>query len=158
MPLANDVRLGAGVVIPHPQLVNLYGCGVGSETKIGAFVEIQKNAEIGARCKISSHSFICEGVTIEDEVFVGHGVIFINDPYPRATSSGRLQNEADWQVIPTLVKRGASIGSGAVILSGVTIGEEALVGAGAVVTRDVPDYSIVVGVPARVTKRLSETR
>jgi UDP-2-acetamido-3-amino-2,3-dideoxy-glucuronate N-acetyltransferase len=157
MPVADDVRFGAGVVIPHPQLVNLYGCSIGTETKIGTFVEIQKNAQIGARCKISSHTFICEGVIIEDEVFVGHGVMFINDPYPRATSNGRLQNEADWQVIPTLVKRGASIGSGAVLLSGVTIGEKALVGAGAVVTHDVPDYSIVVGVPARVIKHVERT-
>ena len=157
MPVADNVRLGAGVVIPHPELVNLYGCSVGTETKIGTFVEIQKNAQVGARCKISSHSFICEGVTIEDEVFVGHGVMFINDPYPRATSDGQVQTGADWQVIPTLVKRGASIGSGAVILSGVSIGEKSLVGAGAVVTHDVPDCSIVVGVPARVTKRLSET-
>ena len=156
MPVANNVRLGQGVVIPHPQLVNLYGCTIGTETKIGTFVEIQKNAKVGARCKISSHTFICEGVTIEDEVFVGHGVMFTNDPFPRATSDGQLQTEADWAVIPTRVKRGASIGSGAVILCGVTIGEQAMVGAGSVVTRDVPDHSIVVGVPARITKHASE--
>ena len=156
MPVADNVRLGEGVVIPHPQLVNLYGCSIGAETKIGVFVEIQKNAEVGARCKISSHTFICEGVTIEDEVFVGHGVMFTNDPFPRATSDGQLQTEADWAVIPTRVKRGASIGSGAVILCGVTIGEQAMVGAGSVVTRDVPDYSLVIGVPARITKHVSE--
>ena len=156
MPVADNVKLGADVVIPHPELVNLYGCSVGAETKVGAFVEIQKNARIGARCKISSHSFVCEGVTIEDEVFVGHGVMFINDPYPRATSDGQLQTGADWQVIPTLVKSGASIGSGAVVLSGVTIGQRALVGAGAVVTHDVPDYSLVAGVPARLIRHVSE--
>src|SRR5204862_3115367 len=134
MPVASSVRLGRDVAIHHRDLVNLYGCEVGDETKIGAFVEIQKNATIGARCKISSHTFICEGVAIEDEVFVGHGVMFINDRYPRATAAGALQTEADWQVIPTRVRKGASIGSGAVILCGVTIGERALVGAGAVVT------------------------
>src|SRR5438093_4616390 len=116
MPIASDVVLGKKTVVPHPDLVNLYGCTIGDETKIGTFVEIQRNAAIGARCKISSHTFICEGVTIQDEVFVGHGVMFINDLYPRATSNGQLQTEADWQVIPTLVKRGSSIGSGAVIL------------------------------------------
>ena len=121
--------------------MNLYGCTIGDDTKIGAFVEIQKNAFVGARCKISSHTFICEGVTIEDEVFVGHGVMFINDLYPRATSGGALQTEADWAVVPTRCKRGASIGSGAVILAGVTIGEGALIGAGAVVTQDVPDHT-----------------
>ena len=156
MPVADNVTLGEGVVIPHPQLVNLYGCAIGGETKIGAFVEIQKNAQVGARCKISSHTFICEGVTIEDEVFIGHGVMFINDLYPRATTDGRLQTEAEWKVIPTRVQRGASIGSGAVILCGVTIGEKALVAAGAVVTHDVPKNSIVVGVPARPTKAVSE--
>jgi UDP-2-acetamido-3-amino-2,3-dideoxy-glucuronate N-acetyltransferase len=150
MPVADNVRLGAGVLIHHPQLVNLYGCTVGSDTKIGAFVEIQKNARVGARCKISSHTFICEGVTIEDEVFVGHGVMFINDRFPRATASGNLQTEADWKVIETVVRRGASIGSGAVILCGVTVGEDALVGAGAVVTHDVPDRTVVMGVPARL--------
>jgi UDP-2-acetamido-3-amino-2,3-dideoxy-glucuronate N-acetyltransferase len=151
MPISADVKLGAGVRIPHPELVNLYGCSVGDETRIGSFVEIQKQATIGARCKISSHTFVCEGVTIEDEVFVGHGVMFINDRYPRATADGRPQTEADWSVVPTLVKRGASIGSGAVILCGMTIGEGAMVGAGAVVTRDVPDHGLVYGVPARLT-------
>jgi acetyltransferase-like isoleucine patch superfamily enzyme len=149
MPIAPSVRLGRDVVIHNPDLVNLYGCQVGDATKIGAFVEIQKNATIGSLCKISSHTFICEGVVIEDEVFVGHGVMFINDRYPRATAVGGLQTEADWQVIPTRVCRGASIGSGAVILCGVTIGERALVGAGAVVTRDVPPDAVVAGVPAR---------
>jgi acetyltransferase-like isoleucine patch superfamily enzyme len=149
MPISSDVTLGAAVRIPHPELVNLYGCTVGDETRIGTFVEIQKNAAIGARCKISSHTFVCEGVTIEDEVFVGHGVMFTNDRYPRATANGCPQTEADWAVVPTLVKRGASIGSGAVILCGVTIGENAMVGAGAVVTRDVPDAVLAYGVPAR---------
>ncbi len=135
MPVTATVKLGKDVRIFQPDLVNLYGCTIGDETKIGAFVEIQKNAFIGARCKISSHTFICEGVTIEDEVFVGHGVMFINDLYPRATAGGALQTEADWKVVPTRVKRGASIGSGAVILCGVTIGEGAMVGAGAVVTK-----------------------
>jgi acetyltransferase-like isoleucine patch superfamily enzyme len=153
MPIAPDVTMGQGVVIHHPGLVNLYGCTVGDETKIGAFVEIQKNATIGRRCKISSHTFVCEGVTIEDEVFVGHGVMFINDRFPRAASGGRMQTEADWQVVPTLIRRGASIGSGAVILCGVTIGAGAMVGAGAVVTRDVPDGAVVMGVPARPQAR-----
>lgn len=151
MPIMTDVRLGRNVVIPHPGLVNLYGCEIGDETKIGAFVEIQKNARIGSHCKISSHTFVCEGVSIEDEVFVGHGVMFINDRLPRATRGGRLQGESDWSVVPTRIRRGASIGSGAVILCGVTIGEHAMVGAGAVVTRDVPAHTIVKGVPARVT-------
>ena len=156
MPIAPDVRLAEGVRIFQPDLVNLYGCTIGAETRIGAFVEIQKNAVIGARCKVSSHSFICEGVTIEDEVFIGHGVMFTNDLYPRATNEdGSLQTEADWRVIETTVKRRASIGSNAIILAGVTIGEGSLVGAGAVVTRDVPDYTIVAGVPARV---VSDTR
>ena len=150
MPIASSVQLGAAVHIPQRELVNLYGCRIGDDTKIGAFVEIQKNASIGRRCKISSHTFICEGVTIEDEVFVGHGVMFINDRYPRATTGEHLQTEADWQVVPTRVCRGASIGSGAVILCGVTIGPGALVGAGAVVTRDVPAHSTVAGVPARL--------
>ena len=150
MPIAEDVRLGRDVRILQPALVNLYGCVIGEETKIGAFVEIQKNVVVGARCKVSSHSFICEGVTIEDEVFLGHGVLFTNDRYPRATADGgRLQTAEDWSVVPTRVKRGASIGSGAVILCGVTIGERALVGAGAVVTRSVPDGAVVKGVPAR---------
>lgn len=150
MPVSSNVYLGKNVMIYHPDLVNLYGCTIGDETKIGTFVEIQKNAVIGACCKISSHTFICEGVAIEDEVFVGHGVLFINDRYPRATADGHPQTEADWEIIRTLVKRGASIGSGAVIMCGVTIGEKALVGAGAVVTHDVPDWAIVVGVPAKV--------
>jgi acetyltransferase-like isoleucine patch superfamily enzyme len=158
MPIAADVVLGDRVTIFHPELVNLYGCRVGDDTRIGTFVEIQKNAEIGRRCKISSHTFICEGVTVEDEVFVGHGVMFINDPRPRATTEGRPQDAADWQVIPTRVCRGASIGSGATILCGVTIGENALVGAGAVVTRDVAAGETVAGVPARVLRRGSGVR
>lgn len=151
MPIAADVVLGNGVRIFQPELVNLYGCSIGDETKIGAFVEIQKNATIGARCKISSHTFVCEGVEIEDECFIGHGVMFTNDVYPRAVNQdGTLQTEADWQVIKTTVKRRASIGSNATIIAGVTIGEDALVGAGAVVTKDVPDFAIVAGVPAHV--------
>jgi len=153
MPIADSVILEEGVVIFHRDLVNLYGCHVGAGTKIGAFVEIQKGATIGRRCKVSSHTFVCEGVTIEDDVFVGHGVMFINDPYPRATVDGKLQTEADWTVVPTRVCRGASIGSGAAILCGVTIGERALVGAGAVVTRDVPADATVAGVPARLLAR-----
>lgn len=158
MPIAANVQLGVGVTIHHPDLVNLYGCRVGEGTKIGAFVEVQKDAHIGARCKISSHTFVCEGVTIEDDVFVGHGVMFTNDPYPRATTGGALQTEADWKVIPTKVRRGASIGSGAVILCGVTIGEGALVGAGAVVTHDVPAGATVAGVPARLMTRSGSSR
>ena len=151
MPIAESVRLGANVKILQPDLVNLYGCDIGDETRIGAFVEIQKNARIGARCKISSHTFICEGVDIEDEVFVGHGVMFINDRYPRATrSDGSLQTEADWAVEPTQICRGASIGSGCTIMAGVKVGEAAMIGAGAVVTKDVAAYAIVRGVPARV--------
>jgi acetyltransferase-like isoleucine patch superfamily enzyme len=149
--ISEGVRLGRDVAVLHPALVNLYGCHIGDETRIGTFVEIQKNAVIGARCKISSHSFICEGVRIDDEVFVGHGVMFTNDRHPRAaTASGRLLGESDWTVEPTRVKRGASIGSNATIVCGVTIGEHALIGAGAVVTRDVPDHAIVAGVPARI--------
>jgi acetyltransferase-like isoleucine patch superfamily enzyme len=149
--VASDVRLGDGVTLG--KFINLYGCSIGDETKIGAFVEIQRNASVGARCKISSHTFICEGVTIEDHVFVGHGVTFINDSYPRATAAdGRLQTEDDWHVEPTLVKKGASIGSGATVLSNVVIGEQALVGAGSVVTRDVPAHATVVGNPARVLR------
>lgn len=149
--IAPDVQLGPGVKIYD--FVNLYGCVIGAETKIGAFVEIQKNARIGARCKISSHTFVCEGVTIEDECFVGHHVCFINDRYPRATAGhGQLQTEADWQVVPTHVGRGASIGSGAVILCGVKIGVGATIGAGAVVTKDVAAGAIVAGVPARLLR------
>ena len=149
--ISNDVQLGEGVVIFHPDLVNLYGCQIGTGTKIGSFVEIQKGASIGARCKVSSHTFICEGVDIEDGVFVGHGVMFTNDIYPKAVNAeGDLQTEAEWQVIRTHVKARASIGSNATILCGITIGESALVGAGAVVTKDVPDYAIVAGVPAHV--------
>jgi len=151
MPISDTVRLGESVSIVQPSLVNLYGCTIGDGTKIGAFVEIQKKSVVGANCKISSHSFICEGVVIDDEVFVGHGVMFTNDRYPRATNrDGSLQNEADWKVEPTRVKRAASIGSNATIICGVTIGEGALVGAGAVVNKDVPDYAVVAGVPARV--------
>lgn len=151
MPISNNVKLGKNVIIHHPELVNLYGCNIDDQTKIGAFAEIQKNARIGAKCKISSHTFICEGVTIEDEVFVGHGVMFINDLYPRATTmSGNLQAESDWQVTETKVCFGASIGSGAVIMCGVTIGRFAMIGAGAVVSRNVPDNGIVAGVPARL--------
>jgi UDP-2-acetamido-3-amino-2,3-dideoxy-glucuronate N-acetyltransferase len=150
MPISATVRLGNNVQIPQPSLVNFYGCAIGDETKVGAFVEIQKNAIVGARCKISSHTFICEGILIEDEVFVGHGVMFTNDRFPRATTSeGGLKTEADWAVEVTRVKRGASIGSNATIIAGVTIGAHALVGAGAVVTKDVADYAIVAGVPAR---------
>ncbi len=160
MPISSDVSLGKDVQIYQPELVNLYGCTIAAETKIGAFVEIQKKASVGARCKISSHTFICEGVTIEDEVFVGHGVMFTNDLYPRAVNEdGSLQTETDWSVVSTRVRRRASIGSNATIMAGVTIGEAALVGAGAVVTTDVADYAIVAGVPARVIgdvrKRLS---
>ncbi len=150
--IAPDVTLGQNVRLA--QFVNLYGCTIGDETKLGTFVEVQKNATIGARCKISSHTFICEGVTIEDNVFVGHGVVFINDSYPRATVNGQLQAEADWKVEKTMVKRGASIGSGATILSKITIGENAIVGAGSVVTKDVPANAIVAGNPARVLRLL----
>lgn len=153
--IAPDVKLGDGVKIYA--FANLYGCKIGDETKIGAFVEIQKGAVIGNRVKISSHSFICEGVTIEDEVFIGHSVIFINDRFPRATTiSGELQTTQDWECIPTYVKRGASIGSNATILCGVTIGEKALVGAGSVVTRDVPAGAVVAGNPARLLKMIEE--
>lgn len=149
--IAENVQLGPDVVIHHPDLVNLYGCSIGAGTRIGTFVEIQKGAEIGERCKISSHTFICEGVSIEDGVFVGHSVVFINDVYPGAVNaSGELQTESDWAVVPTRVRAQASIGSNATILCGVTIGRGALVGAGAVVTKDVPDFAIVAGVPARV--------
>jgi UDP-2-acetamido-3-amino-2,3-dideoxy-glucuronate N-acetyltransferase len=150
--MLKHVKLGNNVNIAQPELVNLYGCAIGDNTKIGAFVEIQKNATVGRNCKISSHSFICEGVTIEDDVFVGHGVTFINDKYPRAVLGGNLQTEVDWDVVPTRVERGASIGSNATILCGITIGREAIVGAGSVVTKDVPESSTVCGNPARVIK------
>jgi UDP-2-acetamido-3-amino-2,3-dideoxy-glucuronate N-acetyltransferase len=153
--IAADVKLGKGVKIFA--FTNLYGCEIGDETKIGAFVEIQKNARVGNRCKISSHSFICEGVTIEDEVFIGHNVTFINDLYPRATAAGgQLQTEADWECRPTVVKRGASIGSSATLLCGITIGENAIIGAGSVVTKDVPARAIVAGNPARVLRTTKE--
>jgi acetyltransferase-like isoleucine patch superfamily enzyme len=154
--IAADVKLGKDVKLA--QFVNLYGCEIGDESKLGAFVEIQKNARVGARCKISSHTFVCEGVTIEDNVFVGHNVVFINDTYPRATASGgELQTEDDWKVETTLVKKGASIGSGATILANVTIGENALVGAGSVVTKDVPANTLVAGNPARVLRSVAVT-
>ena len=151
--IAPDVKLGARVRIFA--FTNLYGCEIGDDSKIGTFVEIQKGARVGCRCKISSHTFICEGVTIEDEVFIGHNVTFINDLLPRATTGdGGLQTEADWQCVPTVVKRGASIGSGVTLLCGVTIGEGAMVGAGSVVTRDVPPHAVVAGNPARVLRRV----
>ncbi len=151
LSIAPDVKLGEGVKLS--KFIKLYGCEVGDNTKIGAFVEVQKNARIGRNCKISSHTFICEGVTIEDNVFVGHGVMFINDSYPRATTrGGGLQTEKDWKVEPTLVREGASIGSGTTILANVTIGEHALIGAGSVVTRDVPAHAIVAGCPARLKR------
>jgi acetyltransferase-like isoleucine patch superfamily enzyme len=151
-----DVKLGRDVKLS--KFINLYGCEIGDETKIGAFVEIQKNAIIGKRCKISSHTFICEGVTIEDNVFIGHGVIFVNDSYPRATAAdGKLQTEADWKVERTEVKKGASIGSGATILSNISIGENAIVGAGSVVTKDVAPNSIVAGNPAKVLRYIEQT-
>ena len=155
LAITPDVKLGKDVRLS--KFINLYGCSVGDETKIGAFVEIQKNASIGSRCKISSHTFVCEGVTIEDEVFVGHSVTFVNDSYPRATvAGGGLQTQADWKVETTLVKRGASIGSGATILSNLVIGERAIVGAGSVVTRDVPPNTIVAGNPAKVLRRIDD--
>lgn len=154
--IADDVQLGENVRLS--KFINLYGCRIGAESKIGAFVEIQKNATIGRRCKISSHTFICEGVTIEDNVFVGHGVTFTNDAYPRATTQdGELQTEADWQVLPTIVRKGASIGSGATILCNLTIGENAIVGAGSVVTKDVPPNTIVAGNPARILRKVEIT-
>lgn len=153
--ISPDVKLGENLKLS--KFINLYGCAVGDETKIGAFVEIQKNASVGKNCKISSHTFICEGVTIEDNVFIGHGVTFINDSYPRATTGdGRMQTEADWKVEKTLVRKGASIGSGSTILANVTIGENALVGAGSVVTKDVPPNSIVAGNPARVLRKVEK--
>jgi len=155
LSIAPDVRLGLNVKLS--QFINLYGCAIGDETKIGAFVEVQKNATIGKRCKISSHTFICEGVTIEDNVFIGHAVTFINDLYPRATAGGRLQTEADWKVEQTVVKKGASVGSGSTILANITIGEDAIVGAGSVVTKDVPPNSIVAGNPARILRYIEKT-
>lgn len=158
MAIAKDVRLGHEVQIYHPDLVNLYGCRIGDQTKIGTFVEIQAGAAIGSRCKISSHTFICEGVSIEDEVFIGHGVMFTNDKFPRATTaSGELQTTTDWAVVTTRVCKRASIGSNATILCGITIGEGATVGAGAVVTQDVPAHATVAGVPARILTA-SDTR
>ena len=155
--IAPDVKLGKNVKIFS--FVNLYGCEIGDNTKIGTFVEVQKKAFIGRNCKISSHTFICEGVHIEDNVFIGHNVTFINDLYPRAaTSEGKLQTDEDWEVVPTFVKKGASIGSSATILAGVTIGEKAIVGAGAVVTKDVPPYSVVAGNPARILRKIDDRR
>jgi acetyltransferase-like isoleucine patch superfamily enzyme len=154
--IADDVKLGRDVKLS--KFINLYGCEIGDETKIGAFVEIQKNAIVGKHCKISSHTFICEGVTIEENVFIGHGVTFINDSYPRATAAdGELQTEADWKVERTLIKKGASIGSGTTILSNIVVGENAIVGAGSVVTKDVPPNSIVAGNPARLLRSISQT-
>ena len=154
--IADDVKLGSGVRLS--KFINLYGCEIGDESRIGAFVEIQKNAVVGKRCKISSHTFICEGVLIEDNVFIGHGVTFTNDTYPRATArNGELQTEADWSTEPTVIKKGASVGSGATILSNTKIGENAIVGAGSVVTKDVPPNSIVAGNPARVLRYIEQT-
>ncbi len=154
--IAPDVKLGENVKLS--KFINLYGCSVGENSKLGAFVEIQKNASVGKNCKVSSHTFICEGVTIEDDVFIGHNVTFINDKYPRATNNnGELQSEADWKVEPTWVKRGASIGSGTTIISNVTIGEKAIVGANSLVTKDVPPHSIVAGNPARILRYLSQS-
>jgi acetyltransferase-like isoleucine patch superfamily enzyme len=154
--ISGDVKLGENVSLS--KFINLYGCTIGDNTKIGAFVEIQKNATVGRNCKISSHTFICEGVTIEDDVFIGHGVTFVNDPYPRATApGGKLQTEADWTVEPTLVQKGASIGSGSTILAKVTIGENAIVGAGSVVTKDVPPGTIVAGNPAKILRKIKES-
>jgi UDP-2-acetamido-3-amino-2,3-dideoxy-glucuronate N-acetyltransferase len=151
--IASSVILGENVSLQD--FINLYGCRIGDNTKIGPFVEIQKNVTVGRNCKIQSHSFLCEGVSIEDEAFIGHGVMFINDRYPRsATASGALQTEADWKVVPTVVKKGASIGSNATILCGITVGEGAIVGAGSVVTKDVPPYTVVAGNPAKVIRKI----
>jgi acetyltransferase-like isoleucine patch superfamily enzyme len=153
--ISEDVKLGANVRLS--KFINLYGCEIGDETKIGAFVEIQKNASVGKRCKISSHTFICEGVVIEDNVFIGHGVTFTNDTYPRATGNdGSLQTEADWKVEPTIIRKGASVGSGATILCNISVGENAIVGAGSVVTKDVPPNAIVAGNPARVLRYIDQ--
>ncbi len=152
--IKEDVKLGKEIKIFQANLVNLYGCEIGDNTKIGSFVEIQKNAKIGKNCKISSHTFVCEGVTIEDDVFIGHNVSFINDKYPRSTAKGKLQTESDWVCVPTLVKKGASIGTSSTILCGLTIGENAIVGSGSVVTRDVPPNTIVAGVPAKIIRRI----
>ena len=155
--IADDVKLGTNVKLS--KFINLYGCSIGNNTKIGAFVEIQKNATVGKNCKISSHTFICEGVTIEDNVFVGHGVTFTNDSYPRATNpGGTLQTDSDWHVEPTIVKKGASLGSGVTILSNVTIGENAIIGAGSVITKDVPPNTIAVGNPAKVVRKCDDTK
>jgi len=155
LAVSDDVRLGKNVKLS--KFINLYGCIIGDNTKIGTFVEIQKNAQIGNNCKIQSHTFICEGVTIEDNVFVGHGVTFINDKYPRSTNSeGELQSEEDWEVVPILIKQGASIGSGAIILCNVTVGENAVIGAGSVVTRDVPSNTIVAGNPAKFIRQINK--
>jgi acetyltransferase-like isoleucine patch superfamily enzyme len=154
--IAPSVKLGLNVKLS--KFINLYGCEIGDETKIGAFVEVQKNATIGKRCKISSHTFVCEGVTIEDNVFIGHGVMFINDSYPRATTDGQLQTESDWKVERTVVKKGASVGTGVTILANVTIGENAIVGAGSVVTKDVPANTIVAGNPAKVLRQIHQTQ
>ena len=154
--IAPDVKLGPNVKLAR--FINLYGCSVGENTKIGTFVEIQKNASVGRNCKISSHTFICEGVTIEDDVFIGHGVMFINDSYPRATANGALQTEEDWKVERTIIRKGASIGSGATILANVTIGENALIGAGSVVTKNVPANAVVAGNPARLLRYVEEAK
>ncbi|MBP1732772.1 MAG: transferase hexapeptide repeat containing protein [Deltaproteobacteria bacterium] len=156
LSISDDVKLGENVKLS--KFINMYGCSIGDNTKVGAFVEVQKNAHIGANCKISSHTFICEGVTIEDEVFVGHSVVFINDSYPRATTDGMLQTEADWSVERTHVKRGASIGSNCTILANVTIGEKAIIGAGSVVTKDVPAHTIVAGNPARLIRKVPQAQ
>ncbi len=158
MPIAPNVALEKDVVILYPELVNLYGCQIGAGTRVGPFVEIQRGVSVGRLCKIQSHSFICEAVTIEDEVFIGHGVMFVNDKYPRAAKEGRLQTDDDWTLLPILVKRGATIGSGAVIMGGVTIGARALVGAGAVVTKDVPDGAVAAGVPSRIMGRAPDLK
>ncbi len=153
MPIAPDVVLGPRVRIPQPDLVNLYGCRIGADSVIGAFVEIQKGVTVGARCKVSSHSFLCEGVTLEDEVFVGHGVMFTNDRHPRAAINGHLKSTEDWSLTPTVVQRGAAIGSGSVLLPGVTVGEGAMIGAGSVVTKNVAPWMIAAGNPARAIGR-----